>query len=92
MKLRSGIQSQPINDITFTEGKKGVWKEDPVNGATEPAVLTYYKQPSASLARIVLSLTEGAKFASTPNVEVTDGNFEISSRMLRLVSTTMTPG
>lgn len=84
-EVKIGIQSQPINDITFTEGKKGVWKEDPVNGATEPAGVTYYKStPKDQPGRIVLSLTEGAKFASTPNVEVTDGNFEISSANVKL--------
>lgn len=86
-EVKIGVQNQPINDVTFTEGKKGVWKEDPVNGAVEPEDGEYYDdddlvdQPGV----ITLSLTEGARFAATPTVTVTDGNFEISAANVRRV-------
>lgn len=87
-EVKIGVQNQPINDVTFTEGKKGVWKEDPVNGAVEPEDGEYYDDDSLvnQPGVITLSLTEGARFAATPTVTVTDGNFEISAANVRRVN------
>ncbi|KUG02349.1 hypothetical protein ASZ90_020302 [hydrocarbon metagenome] len=67
--VKIGVQSQAIGDVTITEGiKEAISKE-------------YKNAPGAAQTGgvMVLKLTEGAKFAATPTVEVIEGNLEITA-------------
>ncbi|MGI6435532.1 MAG: copper amine oxidase N-terminal domain-containing protein [Syntrophomonadaceae bacterium] len=76
-EVKIGIQSQPVADLTIVEGKKNGVRCD------------VKKAPEVDLnkkGQMVLSLTEGARFAKTPKVTVTDGNLEIIQENVRLDS------
>lgn len=77
-EVKIGVQNQPIADITITEGKKGAF--------FKPYVKKYDGTTDTASARVLLTLTEGARFASTPSVTVSDGNLEISTAGVRRVS------
>lgn len=81
-EVKIGIQSQPVADLTLVEGKKNSISNEYREG---PADFFNYE---ASNGRITLTLTEGAVFAATPTVTVTDGNLEISQANVRIVGDT----
>ncbi len=81
-EVKIGIQSQPVADLTLVEGKKNSISNEYREG---PADFFNYEE---SNGRITLTLTEGAVFAATPTVTVTDGNLEISQANVRIVGDT----
>ena len=81
-EVKIGVQSQPLADLTIVEGKKNAVSNEYWRG---PADFYNYDE---SNGRITLTLTEGAVFANTPTVTVTDGNLEISQANVRVVGDT----
>lgn len=72
--VKIGVQSQEVPDITITENIKGAI-EDKVETAS-----------TSANGEINLTLPTGVKFASTPKVEVTEGNLELKKEEARLKS------
>ena len=81
-EVKIGVQSQPLADLTIVEGKKNAVSNEYLEG---PADFYNYADDNG---RITLTLTEGAVFANTPTVTVTDGNLEISQANVRVVGDT----
>ena len=83
--LKIGVQNQPAPDIIITETKKGMIDDSLIayweytgSNVVPPAVLPV---PSFSSTNkdfaLTVSLPKNHDFASTPTVEVTEGNLEI---------------
>lgn len=73
--VKIGVQDQAVADVVITEGIKEAIRKDTVDDIDGNA---------GDDGQIVLSLTEGATFADTPTITITEGNLEIVADDVRL--------
>ena len=72
--VKIGVQSQAISDITITENKKEAARYKAKMNAGQD-----------KKGEVRLTLPDGVTFASTPKVEVTEGNLELKTEEARLM-------